>query len=102
MITFEFYRKPVTGLRTKEAVLQALDEALEEIQEAIIAGKVTSTDLSEAMTFLKRFYERLERLVLSEGKVDYSKLLKMQAEDPVLLQAKRRFERNQQRINKHK
>ncbi len=99
MITFEFYRKPVTGLRTKGDVLKALDEALEEIQEAIIEGKVTSTDLSEAMTFLKRFYERLERLVLGEGKVDYSKLLKMQAEDPVLIQAKRRFERHQKRIN---
>lgn len=100
MITFDFYRKPVSGLRTKEDVLSALNDALEEIQEAIIAGKVSSSDLSEAMTFLKRFYERLERLILGDGKVDYTKLLKMQAEDPVLQQAKRRFERHQQRINK--
>ncbi|MCP4526722.1 MAG: hypothetical protein GY833_12570 [Aestuariibacter sp.] len=100
MITFDFYRKPITGLRTKEDVLRALDEALEEVQAAIIAGNVSSSDLSEAITFLKRFYERLERLILGEGKIDYAKLLKMQAEDPVLKQAKRRFERQQKLLNK--
>ncbi|WP_284022755.1 hypothetical protein [Pseudoalteromonas umbrosa] len=99
MIMFEFYRKPISRLRTKSEVLHALGEALTEVQAAIVAGDVTSADLSEAMTFLKRYYERLERLVLGEGQIDYAKVLKLQSKDPVLQQAKRRFERQHQQLN---
>ena len=100
MATFEFYRKPVAGLRTKQDVLNALTDALEEVQEAIKENRLPAAELAEAMTFLKRYYERLERLILSEGMVDYKKLIRLQQEDPLLQQAKRRFDRQQARIGK--
>lgn len=98
MAAFKFYRKPVAGLRTKKDVLTALNDALDEMQAAIQSGQVSSTDLAEAMTFLKRYYERLERLTLSEGKVDYQALIKLQQADPVLQQAQRRYERQRARL----
>lgn len=97
MATFEFYRRPVAGLRTKDEVLVALNGALTEVQDAVYEGKVTSVDLAEAMTFLKRYYERLERLILGDGMVDYQALVELQNGDPLLQNATRRFERQQKR-----
>jgi hypothetical protein len=96
--TFKFYRRPVAGLRTKDEVLAALYEALDEVQDAIQEGSVTSTDLAEALTFLKRYFERLERLILSDGLVDYKALVALQKSDPLLVNAAKRFARQQQRL----
>lgn len=97
--TYEFYRKPVAGLRTKGDVLKALHEALDEVQADLQQGNVSPADIAEALTFLKRYYERLERLILSEGVIDHRELIRLQKNDPLLQQAKRRFERQQARLN---
>lgn len=94
-MTYEFYRKPVAGLRTKREVLTGLGDALDEVQSGLQEGGVVASDIAEALTFLKRYYERLERLILSEGVLDHHELIRLQKADPLLQYAQRRFERQQ-------
>ncbi|TMP46337.1 hypothetical protein CWB96_00015 [Pseudoalteromonas citrea] len=85
---YEFYRVNVHALTTRSAVLHALKLALEELKCSIATCNERDPEqLSHAISFLKRFYERVERITLDDGSLDYNKLIQKQAQSQLLTNA---------------
>ncbi|GEK10798.1 hypothetical protein HUZ36_14450 [Pseudoalteromonas sp. McH1-7] len=85
---FSFYRVNVVALKTREDALYVLHDALSELKAAMLSEQgVPIKELTQAITFLRRFYERIERLILDEGHLDYRKLQQKQQQSVLLLNA---------------